>query len=120
MTGEKRAHPRVDLRLPLRYQVLAHAGTMELDRIDGVIKENETRDLSRGGASFRTSEYLARDTLIVLIFNFPTLPRPVKAVGMVAWCRQEPEADYRVGVRYLAVKPEFVEGLLQQARNASA
>ena len=117
--SERRAHSRVDLRLPLRYQVVAHAGTLAFDSLSRAIREHVTEDISQGGACFRTSEFLSRDTVILLIFNFPSLSKPVKAVSSVIWCRQADTGDYRVGVRYLAIRPESIEGMLQAASRSS-
>jgi len=116
---ERRAYPRVDLRLPLKYRVLAHVGTAEFEKISAEIKKKDTLNISQSGACFRTSEYLATDTVLLLVFKFPSLPKPMRAVASVVWCREEEEGDYKVGVRYLATRPETLAPLLKKGSNGS-
>lgn|GEM_PF-2403647 len=110
---ERRGYPRVDLRLPLKYRVLAHVNTEEFERISQEVQKKDTLNVSPSGACFRTSEYLSTDTVLLLVFKFPSLPKPMRAVASVVWCREEEDGDYKVGVRYLATRPEALVPLLK-------
>ena len=120
-TGDdRRAHPRVDLRLPMRYQVLAHVGTAEFDKISAEIRKRDTINISESGVCIRTSEHLASGTVVALIFSFPSLVDPVKAVASVVWCQPGKDGAFRVGLRYVAVRPEAIAALIEDAEGSAA
>lgn len=92
---EKRRLSRIDLNIPLRYQVR------------GIPKANTTRsnNISLGGLGFVNNRFVAPKVLVELEFNI--LSRVLRPVGKIAWASVLPHCDnYNVGVEFLEFDPE--------------
>ena len=93
ISGERRAKPRYDLHLPLRYKVLSGGGLAEGSGI--------TRNLSSGGVAFEPSGEVQPGAHVELAIQWPValeggVPLKLVAHGQVAW--------YAGGVAAVCVK----------------
>ena len=96
---ERRRYPRAETNLPVSYKNLRSAGQAPVG--------STTRDLSEGGARFKTSEFISLACRLVLEISIPTSPKPIKAISKVAWIRKSPSGDkYELGNQFLEITKE--------------
>ena len=66
-----------------------------------------TKDISAGGVSFKTSEFISLACRLVVEINLPTDGKPIKAISKVAWIRKTPTNDnYELGNQFLEITKE--------------
>ena len=96
---EKRRYPRAETNLPISYKNLRNVGDAPVSSM--------TRDISEGGARFKTSEFISLACRLVLEISIPTSPKPVKAISKVAWIKKLPAGDnYEIGNHFLEITKE--------------
>ena len=116
--GDRRAYPRVEMRVPISYRVIASLRDMDLDPLAEEIVEQNTVNLSAGGACIRVDERLDHDHIVLIMFQLPGLPDPVKAVARVVWCHEEGAAGFQVGLQYISLTEEQIDGLRKRLRES--
>ena len=92
---EKRRFPRIDLRVPLRVQVLGQP------RFDNTITDN----VSAGGVGFTAEEFMPTETPLMLEFNI--FSRLIRCIGKVVWSAPLAHSNKnRIGVELAEINPE--------------
>jgi hypothetical protein len=95
---EKRRFPRVQMRLPLRYQI---RGTPEYNN-------TLTDDVGLGGLGFVNTRFIAPQTQVALEFSL--LSRLLRPNGKIAWVSPIPHSDrYKLGIKFTEVDPKEQE-----------
>ena len=93
---DKRRFPRVSARFPIRYKELR--GNTYLS------KGTLTKDLSKGGARFRTDRFMSLACHLFVELDLPHALKSIKTISKVAWIRKLPVGDdYEVGTQFLAM-----------------
>lgn len=115
---EKRAYPRVEMRIPVKYRVVADLNQVSLDRVVSEVVEQNSINMSAGGACIRTDEKLPQDAIVVLMFEIPGMGGPVKTVAKVAWCEEDAAIGFKVGLQYLLLSEEQVKLIEDRLRAA--
>ena len=108
---ERRRYPRAETNLPVNYKNLRSAGQAPAS--------STTRDLSEGGARFKTSEFISLACRLVLEISIPTSPKPIKAISKVAWIKKLPVGDnYEVGNHFLEITKEDKSRIMEYINSA--
>ena len=95
---EKRRFQRMDSNLPLRYKNIRTA-TVPMGSL--------TKDISEGGISFKTNEFISLACRLVVEVTLPTSQRPIKAISKVAWIRKLSFGEqYELGNQFLEISKE--------------
>ena len=95
---EKRRFQRIDSNLPLRYKNLKTA-TVPMGSL--------TKNISEGGISFKTNEFISLACRLVVEITLPTVQRPIKAISKVAWIRKLASGEqYELGNQFLEISKE--------------
>ena len=95
---EKRRFQRRESNLPLRYKNIKTA-TAPLGSL--------TKDISEGGISFKTTEFISLACRLVVEITLPTVQRPIKAISKVAWIRKLSSGEqYELGNQFLEISKE--------------
>lgn len=95
---ERRRFQRVDSNVPLRYRNL-RTTTVPLGSL--------TKNISEGGISFNTGEFISLACRLVVEITLPTAPKPIKAISKVAWIRKASSDDqYELGNQFLEISKE--------------
>jgi hypothetical protein len=104
---EKRVHPRVAVKIPVKYRVIEDQKEIEtvFER-----KKNEqtsqTMDVSLGGLYLVADQVLNVGSILRLDITLPEVSHPVSAFAEVAWSNETGG-----GLHFLAMKEEDVESL---------
>ena len=95
---EKRRFERIESNLPLRYKnIRTSTGPMG----------SLTKNISEGGISFKTNEFISLACRLVVEINLPTVQRPIKAISKVAWIRKLSSGEqYELGNQFLEISKE--------------
>jgi len=97
--GDKRRHPRVDVRFPLQYK--------ELHGTAKSIKGTITKNLSEGGVRFHTDNFISLACRLVVEVRLPSASKPIRAISKVAWIKKLPMGEnYEVGNQFLDMTKE--------------
>lgn len=108
---ERRKYPRAETNLPISYKNLRTAGQSAAS--------STTKDLSEGGARFKTSEFISLACRLVLEISIPTSPKPIKAISKVAWIKKLPVGDhYEIGNHFLEITKEDKARILEYVSNS--
>jgi c-di-GMP-binding flagellar brake protein YcgR len=95
---EKRRFRRIDSNLPLRYKNIKTA-TVPMGSL--------TKDISEGGISFKTNEFISLACRLVVEITLPTVQRPIKAISKVAWIRKLSSGEqYELGNQFLEISKD--------------
>lgn len=89
---DKRQAPRISHAFMVRYRVPT-AGK-------GVWLVSTLRDLSRGGARFRTDQVFAVGSTMDIQLLLPASPQPVALEARVAWAKAAPLGTVELGVTF--------------------
>ncbi len=95
---ERRQFPRLSFHSPVQFR--------------NVLKPQEpfsgslSKDLSAGGLSITTDQFLPRDTRLVLLVSLPILLKPVRTIGRILWIKQRFGETYDCGVQFLEMNTE--------------
>jgi len=88
----------MDSNLPLRYKNIRTA-TVPMGSL--------TKDISEGGISFKTNEFISLACRLVVEVTLPTSQRPIKAISKVAWIRKLSFGEqYELGNQFLEISKE--------------
>lgn len=91
---EKRQNIRLNLGLPLRYQI---RGSQEFGN-------TITKNISDGGLSFIVDRFIKPQTHIMLDVNI--LSRNISSLGTVRWAGNLPHSDrYQLGLEFIGLVP---------------
>ena len=113
--SERRRHPRVETRIPVRISTIEP----ERDPLSGRpffrACQETSANLSRGGAFLKTTEPLTPGRRILIEVSLPD-GSPMEAIGRVAWTNRsvgpEPRtATCGVGVEFIAGAAEQLDSL---------
>ncbi len=108
---ERRRYPRAETNLPISYKNLRSVGEAPVS--------SSTRDISEGGARFKTNEFISLACRLVLEISIPTSPKPVKAISKVAWIKKLPTGDnYEIGNHFLEITKEDKSRIMDYMNNA--
>jgi c-di-GMP-binding flagellar brake protein YcgR len=101
---EKRRHPRVDMKVPVRFKVINRGA--ERERILAEARDQgSTTNLSTGGVALRTTEALKMSDLIKLEIELSGRDRVIRTFAEVMWVVQDKDGKGReAGLQFLAVK----------------
>lgn len=89
---EKRNFPRIKLHTPLRYQT----------RGGGEPNNSLSENISIGGISFMTDNFIAPNTCLMLEISI--LSKFINTVGKITWSAPLPHSDrYILGVRFIEI-----------------
>ncbi|MFA5499836.1 MAG: PilZ domain-containing protein [Candidatus Omnitrophota bacterium] len=95
---DRRRSPRIDSNLPVKYRNL---------KLTNPSLGSLTKDISEGGVSFKTNEFISLACRLVVEITIPTLQRPIKAISKVAWIKKNPSDDhYELGNQFLEISKE--------------
>lgn len=112
---ERRKFRRINSNFPLQYRNLRKIGNLPSGTI--------TRNLSEGGVSFRSNEFVSLACRLVVEINLPAVPKPIKAISKVAWIRKVPSSNqYELGNQFLEITKEdkvHVQNFMNQALNTN-
>lgn len=96
---EKRRYKRVESNLPLQYKNLRKSFDLPVGSL--------TKNLSEGGVSFKSNEFISLACRLVVEISIPSVPKPIKAISKVAWIRKLPAGDqYELGNQFLDMAKE--------------
>jgi c-di-GMP-binding flagellar brake protein YcgR len=100
ISGEdKRRYKRIGASLPLEYKDLRKSSQLP--------KESLLKNISEGGISFSSKEFMSLACRLVLSITLPGNPKPIKAISKVAWIRRMPVGDqYELGNQFLEIAKE--------------
>jgi c-di-GMP-binding flagellar brake protein YcgR len=108
---ERRRYPRAETNLPISYKNLRSIGQAPVT--------STTKDISEGGARFKTSEFISLACRLVLEISIPTSPKPIKAISKVAWIKKLPAGDnYEIGNHFLEITKEDRSRILDFVNNS--
>lgn len=108
---EKRRFRRTETNLPVSYKNLRSAG--------GAAVSSMTRDISEGGARFKTSEFISLACRLVLEISVPTSAKPIKAISKVAWIKKLPVGDhYEIGNHFLEITKEDKSRIMEYVNSS--
>jgi c-di-GMP-binding flagellar brake protein YcgR len=99
VVDERRRFQRVESSLPVSYKNLRSIGEAPISTL--------TKNISGGGARFKTNEFISLACRLVLEIALPTDTKPIKAISKVAWIRKlSPGDNYEVGNQFLEITKE--------------
>lgn len=97
-TTERRRFPRIDSNVPVKYRNL---------RTAAIPMGSLTKNISEGGISFKTNEFISLACRLVVEIALPAIPKPIKAISKVAWIRKMSSGDeYEMGNQFLEISKE--------------
>jgi c-di-GMP-binding flagellar brake protein YcgR len=107
MYVEKRVHPRVSVKIPVKYRVIEDQ--QELETVFERKKKEQTTktmDMSLGGLYIVADQILNIGSILRLDISLPEKPSLVSAFAEVVWANETGG-----GLHFLAMKEEDVEAL---------
>jgi c-di-GMP-binding flagellar brake protein YcgR len=109
---ERRKFRRSETNLPVSYKNLRSAGMAQISSM--------TRDISEGGARFKTSEFISLACRLVLEISVPTSTKPIKAISKVAWIKKLPAGDhYEIGNHFLEITKEDRSRIMEYVNSST-
>jgi len=97
--SEKRRYIRRAYNLPLRHRDFKRGGT--------VAAKSSTTNISEGGLSFKSREFVSLSCRLVLEISLPAAIEPVKVISRVIWIKKNPSSkQYEIGSRFLEMAKE--------------
>ena len=97
---EQRKQTRVKTHIPVKYHRLRDGSGA-----DGI--GSISRNLSKGGVRFRTSEFISMACRLILELDIPQITKPIKIISRVAWIRKTDSGDdYEIGNQFLEISKE--------------
>jgi c-di-GMP-binding flagellar brake protein YcgR len=108
---DKRRYKRVGVSLPLEYK--------DLRKSSDLPKGSLLKNISEGGVSFSSKEFMSLACRLILTINLPNSSKPVKAISKVAWIRRMPISDqYELGNQFLEITKEDREQVVDFVKNS--
>ena len=106
--SEKRKSVRIPEHSQISYKVRPSEKT----------KWSVIRDISEGGISFFTREFVPKDTILEVGFGFQDTSFYFEAVCKVKWIKELiPYEKYEVGVEFIEMPQKAKESLIQHIKN---
>jgi len=112
---ERRKHPRVEARIPVRVSTIEPERDPRSGRSFFRASQETSANLSHGGAFVKTTELLTPGRRLLVEFSLPD-GSPIEAIGRVAWSKRivgptpGPE-ECGVGVEFIAGASRRLESL---------
>lgn len=109
------AATRPDPTLPSRRQFIRHPAEVPLEvrlPTDEAPRDHASRDVGHGGLAFASVVPLPQGTAVQI--RIPSVSPPFEARAEVAWCREEGEGTYRIGVRFVDAQDAFRARMVEQ------
>ena len=107
---DRRRFPRLKAGLPVEFRRLAEPG----QQLAGSL----SRDMSAGGIQLRTSNFLPRDSRLVVLFSPPGVGRQLRAVARVGWTRERSLGElFDCGLEFVEISSqdrEAIAGLVER------
>lgn len=108
---EKRRYKRVESNLPLQYKNLRKNSELPTGSL--------AKNLSEGGVSFKSNEFISLACRLVVEISIPSIPKPIKAISKVAWIRKLPAGDqYELGNQFLDMAKEDKQHIINFVNKA--
>jgi hypothetical protein len=85
---EKRSHPRLPTKLALKYRLLRDSPPR--------VKHGQSIDLSEGGISFRSFEFMPHKAPVLVEFTPPDKGHPIRFVSEVVHAREHSTGNHFV------------------------
>ena len=107
MFMEKRIHPRVSVKIPVKYRVIEDQ--KEIETVFERKKReqtSQTMDVSLGGLYLVSEQLMNVGSILRLDISIPNCPRMVSAFAEVVWSNETGG-----GLHFLAMKEEDVDSL---------
>lgn len=96
---ELRRFTRINARLPLQFK--------DIQRPMEIYSGTLTKNVSEGGTSFASTEFLSVFTRLLVEVSVPSFAKPLKAISKVAWIQKQPRGNqYMVGLQFLDMTEE--------------
>ena len=112
---EKRAHPRVPVKIPVTYRVVEDmAGIQSILEMRKNETSTQTLDISLGGMYIVAEQALSIDTILHLDIALPGKSKKITAYGEVAWSKES-----GAGLRFMMIKNEDLESLKEFLNESS-
>ena len=106
---EKRKFFRLEAHHLLKYKLMDKKESLSF-----------ARNVSAGGVRFHSKEYIPPESVVELTINFPSYPKPIKAVSKVAWVTPMPKlGGFDVGVEFMEIEEkarEFIKEKISKTR----
>ena len=114
ISGEdKRRFKRVSTSLPLEYKDLRKSSELP--------KGSLLKNISEGGVSFSSKEFMSLACRLVLSITLPGNPKPIKAISKVAWIKRMPVGDqYELGNQFLEIAKEDKSNIVNFVNSLSS
>lgn len=107
MFVEKRVHPRIPIRIPVKHRVIEEQKEIKtIFERKNIEKTGHTLNLSLGGLCLATDQGLNVGSMLRLEIILPEISRMISAFGEVIWSK-----DTGGGLHFEAMKEEDVDAL---------
>ena len=104
---EKRAHPRVSIKIPVKYRVVEDlAGIQSIIEMRKTEAHTESLDISLGGMYIVSDQPLGVGSILHLDITLLGRERRLTAFGEVVWSK-----DSGAGLHFMMIKHEDLEAL---------
>ncbi len=104
---EKRAYPRVPVKLPVKYRLVDDmAGIQSILEMRKTETNTNTHDISLGGMYIVSDQKLTVGNILHLDITLPGKAKRLAAFGEVVWSK-----DSGAGLRFMMIKSEDLEAL---------
>jgi hypothetical protein len=104
---EKRAHPRVSVKIPVKYRVVEDlAGIQSIIEMRKSETNTQTLDLSLGGMYIVSNQPLGVGNILHLDITLTGKEKRLTAFGEVVWSK-----DSGAGLHFMMIKHEDLEAL---------
>ena len=104
---EKRAHPRIAVKIPVKYRVVEDlAGIQSIVEMRKNETNTQTLDLSLGGMYIVCEQHLGVGSILHLDITIPGKEKRLTAFGEVVWSK-----DSGSGLHFMMIKHEDLEAL---------
>ncbi len=104
---EKRAYPRVPVKLPVKYRLVDDmAGIQSILEMRKTETNTNTNDISLGGMYIVSDQKLTVGNILHLDITLPGKAKRLAAFGEVVWSK-----DSGAGLRFMMIKSEDLEAL---------
>jgi hypothetical protein len=104
---EKRAHPRVPVKIPVKYRLVEDLkGIQSIIEIRKTVTNTESLDLSLGGIYIVAEQKLEPGHILSLDIFLPKKERPLSAFAEVVWSKES-----GAGLHFMLLKNEDLVAL---------
>lgn len=100
---EKRRHPRVTVKVPVKFKLMNGAGEREKILSEAGLDLGQTSNLSTGGVALLTHTSLKRHDLVKLEMELPSHTM-IRTFAEVLWIKPLEGGEIEAGLQFLAVR----------------